>query len=79
MRSNDKVIMQKLDSLKELIELKFKNNKGEHNEIVKHQKETNGRVTRLEAYKNIATGAVIVSNVVVIPILLWIIKAHLVQ
>lgn len=75
-RKNDDIILEKIDSLTELIELKFKYNGEQHEEIVKHQKETNGRVTKLEKYKNIMTGAVAVSNVIVIPLLMFIIVQH---
>lgn len=94
MRSNDKLIIGEIKALKELIELKFKHNKEQHDEIVKHQKITNGRVNSLEdnevdddrvkilekskdnqsATINKILGGLIVSNVFLIPMVLFLLQ-----
>jgi len=38
------VVIERIEGLKELINSKFADNKEEHQEIIKHQKETNGNV-----------------------------------
>jgi len=63
-------ILAKLDGLKELFEDKFERNEKDHLEIIKHQKNTDGRVTRLEGAKNKFLGALIITEAIVIPLAL---------
>lgn len=53
-------------------ELKCQNEKA-HEIIIHHQEITNGRVNKLEAWKNKVMGALVIMNIVFVPVLLALI------
>ena len=59
-----------------LKEMKQENNKA-HGEIIEHQKFTNGRIRKLEAWKMMVVGGLIFVNVIAIPILLMVISKYI--
>lgn len=62
------VIVERIEGLKDLINTRFDTNAEQHNEVIAHQKKTNGRVTRLESWKNQVVGALIIMNLILLPI-----------
>mgnify|MGYP004002356325 CR=1 FL=1 len=42
-------------------------NAKEHKEVIEHQKITNGRVNKLEGWKNKLIGGLILANIVIVP------------
>lgn len=59
----NEVLYERLNNL-------IKENSEDHQEIIKQTTLTNGRVTKLEAWRNIMTGGLIILNVIVWPIVL---------
>jgi len=68
---------QQYNDLKELIEVKFDFNKKEHERIYEQTKLTNSRVTKLEFWRNRILGGMAVISAVVLPIIIWLIKANI--
>ena len=63
------VLAEKVDSLRKLTEEKFRTNTKEHDDVIAHQKITNGRVNNLEDWKSKAIGMFFVVNAVFLPVL----------
>jgi len=61
--TND-VIVEKIKGLEELINLKFEINGKDHDEILKHQKMTNGQVQRNTNYRYYLTGVIAVLSII---------------
>lgn len=60
----NEVIVEKLNGLDKLINLKFEQNQKEHETIISHQKKTNGNVKKNTSYRFYMTGAVAVLAVI---------------
>jgi hypothetical protein len=74
---NDELILQKLSALDAL-------NREQHNTIlaktdaiISQTTKTNGRVSKLEVWMNRAIGAMTIINLFVVPVLMWLVYAHL--
>ena len=59
-----KVVIERLEGLKRLIEAQFAVNEKQHNELIAHQKETNGNVRKNTNYRYYMTGVVAVLAVI---------------
>ena len=66
-----------LEVLDERLTNWFRENKEDHETIIVQTTKTNGRVTKLEAWRNIITGGLLILNVVVWPIVLFFITKNL--
>lgn len=62
------VVVEMFKGLESLINQRFKENEDQHKVVVKHQEKTNGRVTRLEEFKNRIIGALVIMNLIFLPI-----------
>jgi hypothetical protein len=73
--------MKKMPITNELLLERLENlidtNKSEHSKLLEQVTRTNGRVTAIEAWKNVASGVTMVLNIIVIPILLYLLYLHL--
>lgn len=74
---SNEVIIERLEGMKALIAQEFAGVKETIDGIHEQTKRTNGRVTSLEVWRGRIVGGIAVSNVVVIPILLWLIYKHM--
>jgi len=75
MNEHDEVIITKLEGLEKLFNEKFTTNAKEHEAIIKQTTKTNGttgdnsrRLTKLEKAKAKVVGALILANVLIVPI-----------
>ena len=71
---NIEILCERLDGIVNLITEKFDVNECSHQKIIEQTTKTNGRVTTLEAWRNKIIGALIISNIIILPILLIIIS-----
>jgi hypothetical protein len=74
---NEELILQKLSALDAL-------NREQHNtilaktdSIIEQTSKTNGRVSKLEVWMNRGIGAMAIINLFVVPVLMWLVYAHL--
>jgi len=67
-------IIERIEGLKELLHEKFGDNKREHDEIIAHQKETNGNVGRNTNWRFYMTGAIAVLTALVLPMIFIVLK-----
>jgi hypothetical protein len=74
---NEELILQKLSALDAL-------NREQHNTIlaktdaiISQTTKTNGRVSKLEVWMNRGIGAMAIINLFVVPVLMWLVYAHL--
>mgnify|MGYP001294605141 CR=1 FL=1 len=74
---NINVLCERMDGLKNLINEKFDVNEKEHATILEQTKKTNGRVSILEVWQNKIIGGLIISNMVIVPIILWLVYNQL--
>ena len=58
------VVLEKLKGLETLINLRFEQNQAQHNEIIAHQKKTNGNVRSNTNYRYYLTGIIAVLSVI---------------
>ncbi len=65
------------DVLLERINNLIDTNSKDHKVLIEQTTRTNGRVTKLEAWRNIITGGLLILNVVVWPIILFLITKNL--
>lgn len=68
------ILLERLHSVTELINEKFEHNAEQHNDILIQAKKINGRVTDLENWKNKIIGALVMTNIILLPILFIIIN-----
>lgn len=69
-RHNDDVIINELKWIKEAIDLLRTSNTCEHNEVIAHQKITNGRVNKLEEELAFSKGAIRILSVLSVPLVI---------
>ena len=62
-----------LEVLDERISNFFRENKEDHEVLIEQTTKTNGRVSKLEAWKNVIVGGLIILNTVVWPVILYLI------
>lgn len=74
--SND-VLVERIDGLRELINEKFADNDKSHAAILAQTTKTNGRVNHIEDWKSKVTGALIIMNIILVPIALMFIRAFI--
>lgn len=77
----NEVLAERLEGLVKLINEKFNTNETAHNSILEQTKKTNGtvinnssRISKLEVWQNRIIGGLIVSNMVVLPVIIVILK-----
>ena len=56
---------------------KFNQNELGHVKIIEQTTRTNGRVTELERWMNRIIGGLIISNIVIVPIVMWMFIQHI--
>ena len=71
---NKKITLEVLD---ERISNFFRENKEDHETIIVQTTKTNGRVTKLEAWRNLIIGGLTILNVIVWPFVLYCITKKL--
>ena len=71
---SNEVLCEKLEGVIHLINEKFNNNETEHGAILEQTKKTNGRVSTLESWKAMIIGALIMTNIIILPMLFMIIN-----
>ncbi len=71
------VLLAKLDGLKDVVLANQVSNHEAQNVIITQTTKTNGRVTALEKSKNMLAGALILINVIVLPVLIALILKYL--
>jgi len=76
MEPTNAVLFERLEAMSGIVEVHHEENKEQHKEIIEQCKKTNGRVTSLEKVLNMAIGALIFSNVIVVPIILAFAKKY---
>ena len=74
---NEELILSKLSSLDALNREQHQTILAKTDAIITQTTRTNGRVSKLEIWMNRAIGAVIVINLFVVPVLMWLVYAHL--
>jgi len=74
MKMNKKITLEVLD---ERISNFFRENKEDHETIIVQTTKTNGRVTKLEAWRNLIIGGLTILNVIVWPFVLYCITKKL--
>jgi hypothetical protein len=62
-----------LEVLDERISNFFRENKEDHDILIDQTTKTNGRVSKLEAWKNVIVGGLVILNTVVWPVILYLI------
>lgn len=68
------ILLERLHSVTKLINEKFEHNAEQHNDILIQAKKINGRVADLENWKNKIIGALVMTNIILLPILFIIIN-----
>ena len=76
MEQNDStlVLVERLEGITKLINEKFIENEKSHNTILAQTTKTNGRVTCLEDWKNRMIGALVIMNILVLPLVFVFLK-----
>jgi len=62
-----------LEVLDERISNFFRENKEDHDILIDQTTKTNGRVSKLEAWKNVIVGGLVILNTIVWPVILYLI------
>jgi len=74
---SNEVIIERIEGMMKLIQEKFDDNKGDHLRIEAQTTKTNGRVNKLESWKDKVVGALIIMNLLLVPILIATIKDYI--
>ena len=74
---SNEVLLAKLESMADVVLANNTSNHEAHQAILVQVTRTNGRVTALEKTKNMLTGGLIFINVIVVPILLYLIFKYI--
>ena len=74
MEVDNNVLVERLEGVTKLINEKFTENEKSHSAILAQTCKTNGRVNDLEGIKNKLVGALIMTNIVVLPIVYMMIS-----
>jgi len=68
MEASNDALVERLEGVTKLINEKFTENEKSHNAILAQTCKTNGRVSNLEDWKNKIIGALLMMNLVILPI-----------
>ncbi|MFA4833573.1 MAG: hypothetical protein WC619_01850 [Patescibacteria group bacterium] len=71
---DNNVLVERLEGLTKLINEKFETNSDQHSKIEAQVVKTNGRVNSLEDWKNRIVGAIIIMNIVFLPIIFMVVN-----
>jgi hypothetical protein len=74
---SNQILVERIDGLKTLIEERFSQQHEIVSGILQEAKQTNGRLRGVEVWKGRVVGGLMVSNIIIVPILLWLIYKHL--
>ena len=66
------VLLERIDNL-------ISTNSEAHDKLIEQTTRTNGRVSALEAWKNIASGVILVANIIIVPVMLYLLYIHIVK
>jgi hypothetical protein len=72
---DNNALLERLEGVTKLINEKFEHNAEQHNDILTQTKKTNGRVTDLESWKNKVIGALVMTNIIILPVMFMIISS----
>jgi hypothetical protein len=75
--TSNEVLAERLEGLSHLINEKFNENERSHKMILEQTTKTNGSVANIKEWKNRITGGLAVSNIFIVPVLLWLVYEHL--
>lgn len=64
----ESVVVEKIKGLTDLFNEKFDQNKIDHDKILEQTCKTNGRVNRLESWRDKVIGALIIMNLILLPL-----------
>jgi len=67
------VVLEKIDSLKNILSRFELSNNKDHDELKAHAKTTNGRVNKLEDWRNRIIGGIVVLNVLLVPVVIYVV------
>jgi len=67
------VVLEKIDSLKNILSRFELSNNKDHDELKTHAKTTNGRVNKLEDWRNRIIGGIVVLNVLLVPVVIYVV------
>ena len=68
MEATNDALVERLEGVTKLINEKFNENEKSHNAILAQTCKTNGRVSNLEDWKNKIIGALLMMNLIILPI-----------
>ena len=73
------VIIERLDNLKKDNEEFKEDNKREHEKILTQTTKTNGQVADIQRWRYIVTGAIIIMNVFLVPIVIAVVAKYVLK
>lgn len=67
------VILERIKGLNDVLARFERNNQADHNELKEHAKTTNGRVNKLEDWRNRIVGGIVVLNILLVPVVIYVV------